>query len=214
MVEKKKEKAVAEKVAAPIEKSDEPSWYHYVIILLVFSGIILAFVLGFSYFEDKDNVSPNGKVEPKRPTFYNYDYQLGQTTYHLKFRTDPEVLKDLDYVIEPTKMDLLNTKDFIFAFNEYNGTDNGEVSKGSSMLISTLKLVYKFKIPVENIVLFNETNCSSSNEDYKMIVFDAYSNVTGVFMDEDTYCIHIETQDPKDMSKLVDKFIYDIVNEE
>ncbi len=203
MKKKKVEKVKAEKA----DDSGEPSWYHYVIVLLTFAGLFALAYYSYQFFEDETTINESIKV-----VFYTYPYKQGETTYNIKFRTAPDELDSLNYTIEPNKMDILNTDEFTFVFLDYIGTDNGEVSKGSTMLLSTLRQIFDFNFEQDNFKMINETDCTQSTLSHKIILFNPYSNTTGVYMDENG-CLEFLTDDPKIMPTLVDKFVYNLITE-
>ena len=199
-VKKPVEKVEAKDVS---KKDNEPSWYHYLLVLLIFAGVVGVFWVGYVFFVEDNDSSPSG------PIMYKYVYKVGNVTYNLYFESQISELDKMDVVIEPSKYDVLNTVNFMMAFLEYNGSDNGQIAKGSTKLTSFLKFVYSFNFGNESFLKIDEISCENSTRKNKVIVFDPYQNVTGIFMDENG-CIEFVTDDPKKMVGLVDKFIYEM----
>ncbi|MFW6026284.1 MAG: hypothetical protein ACOC16_00480 [Nanoarchaeota archaeon] len=183
----------------------EPSWYHYILVILVFLCVFGILYLGYYLFiEDDTNNLENQSMLHKVP------YKVGNITYNLYFESSIKNLEDMDYIIEPTRINLLNTLSFKMSFLEYNNTDNGQVSKGSTKLTSFLKYVHLQKFTQDSFVKYNVTNCSDSTIRNKIIVFNPYSDKNGVFYDQKSGCIEFLTNDPKKMIDLTDKFIYEM----
>ena len=61
--------------------------------------------------------------------------------------------------------------------------------------------------------MFNETNCSDSTISNKVVVFDVSSNVSGVFMDDETGCIEVRATGAQEIIGVVDKLIYTLTKE-
>ena len=210
----KVERVSAEKIA----KDDEPSWYHYVIVLIVFGLVIYGGYYGFNYIDStyakpinivpEDDFGLNGSL-----VLTKYPYKVGNVTYNIYFHDEVDNIALYDFVVEPSKIDILNTAEFILSFDVYNGTDNGEVTKASTKFVSFVKMVYRFEFDLESFVMHNESSCSTSSLKYKVVEFDPNSNETGVFFDEKTGCVKFLAENPKDMVKLSDKFIYDMIFE-
>lgn len=212
----KKSKKVEKVSAESIVKDDEPSWYHYLIVIVVFilvgSGIYYTYDF-IENFGEVDIPLDNLTNITKPAELFNYPYKVGNVTYNIKFHNSIEDIESMDYIIEPNRMDILNTISIDMSFYDYNGTDNGQVSTGSTTLLSFLKLVYHFNFDAESFKMYNETNCSDSSMRDKIIMFNPYVNQTGVFMD-DNGCIEILSDEPAKIVDLVDKFIYTLVKED
>ncbi len=192
-----------------VDEDDNPSWYHYVIVILAFLGIFGLAYLGFYLYESNFVEQPAQNVSNN--LLYKYSYKVGTTTYNIYFHNDPNTIDDLDFIVEPTKLDVLNSKNFRFSFPKYIGDDNGQVAKGSTMLLSFFQTVYRYEFEQDDFVSYNTTNCSASTFDDKVIVFNAYSDEVGVFYNESNGCIEFKTNNPKQVVDLVDKFIYNII---
>lgn len=216
MVKKVKESRVeslskVEEVEVKGVSLDEPSWYHYVIVLFVLFVIFGVFYCGYYFFGPDEssvvNLTNSSNVQ------YKYPYVVGNVTYNLYFASSPDEVASSDYIIEPSKIDILNTISYRMVFFEYNGTDNGQVSLGSTKLVSFLRLVFHYRFTLDSFYMINETNCSDSSIRDKVIVFNPYTNRSGVFFDRNNGCLEFDTQDPRDMVHLVDKFILNMVTQ-
>ena len=201
----KKQEKFNEKPSSKEKPDDEPSWYHYLIVIIVIGAIFGLAYGGYYFFTENDTNNFENKT-----MLYKYPYKVGNVTYNLHFESSLEDLSNMKYTIEPQKIDILNTINFRLSFMQYNGTDNGEVSKGSTKLASFLRHVHHYKFTNESFVNYNKTNCSSSTKRNKVIVFDPYSETNGVFYNETNGCIRFSTNDPQKMVDITDKFIYDM----
>lgn len=204
----KKEKEVVEDVEVLTEiNDDEPSWYHYLLVFVIM-GLIFLGIYGIYYFVEGKNFS-----EPinNQSVLIKYPYKVGNITYNLYFENSFEELENMDVEFNLNKLDLLNTQTFTMSFLEYNGTDNGQVSKGSTKLVSFLRLVYNFKFDEGSFVMHNVTNCTSSSLENKVIVFNPYSDKEGVFYNSTNGCIEFLTYNATHTVDLVDKFMYEII---
>lgn len=199
-------------IRSSFKKDDEPDWYHYLIVVLFFAAVIAGIYYGISYYDKTQReAAALNNSNGSSLILYNYPYKVGNVTYNIKFHSPVDEIVDMDYVVEPTKIDVLNTRNFRMVFLEYNGTDNGEVAKGSTMVLSFLKNVYRYKFDNESFAMIGDVNCSDSTVNEKVIVFDPYRNETGVFID-DNGCIEFVSNDSKVMIDLADKFVYNIIN--
>lgn len=206
---KLKETSKVEKVDAELINDDEPNWYHYLIVLLIFASVFGVLYVGYTFFyEEEVQIPSNSSVLTK------YPYIKGNITYNLYFHNSISEIENMSFPVQVDKLDLLNTKNFIMAFDEYNGTDNGEVTRGSTKMVSFLRTVYRFKFAQGSFVRVNETNCLNSTLSSKVIIYDPYSSREGVFYNETNGCIKFETSEPTHLVDLVDKLIYEVVTSE
>ncbi len=185
-------------------KDDEPEWYHYVIVLAAFVGFFAIIYFAVDYYDNRNNPEPVNQT-----LTYLYTYTQGNVTYNIQFHSPVEEISNLNYMIEPTKYDMLNTVTFRVSFMEYNGSDNGEVSVGATKLIAFLKRVYFVNFPVERFVLYNETNCSASSLSNKVIIFNPYTQENEVLMDSNG-CIEVNSAGAENFISVVDKFLYEL----
>ena len=212
-----KDDKLVEKVKSDLVKEDdgEPSWYHYVIVLMIFASVFGVLYLGYYFFADEslgNNVVIDSNNSPVVLT--KYPYVRGNVTYNLYFHNTIDEIEAMNFTNEVDKIDLLNTLSFVMAFDDYNGTDNGEVARGSTKLVSFFSLVYTFKFDNESFVKTTELNCSNSTFQKKVIMFNPYSDREGIFLNQTNGCIVFETQRAEDMVNLVDKLIYEVVQDE
>ena len=205
------ETQLSKDIIRKIEKKnheDEPRWYHYLIVSLCFIALFIGFYLILDYFET-ESPNPNINVE-----LYMYHFKVGERNGSIQFYTPIKKIEDLDYPIKVSKYDFLNSKRIILSFMEYNGTDNGEVTLVSGRLAPFIKHVYSFDLdPYEDIKHINESNCSTSTLDEKVVTFNPYSDRNGVFYNESNGCIEFLTDDATKMKELGDKFFYTLINE-
>ncbi len=189
-------------------QDDEPRWYHYLIVSLCFIALFIGLYYTLDYFE-KEPPNPHINVQ-----LYTYHFKVGEKNGSIQFYTPINKIEDLDYPIEVSKYDFLNSKRIILSFMEYNGTDNGEVALVSGRLAPFIKHVYSFDFnPYEDIKHTNESNCSTSTLDEKIVTFNPYSDRNGVFYNESNGCIEFLTDDATKMRELGDIFFYTLINE-
>jgi hypothetical protein len=192
------------------EDEGEPSFFHYAGVLLVIIGIITVFYVSFEVYENffgEDLV-----VEDLKKT-YIYPYKLGNTTYNIEFHYPITELVGLNYPLEVTDLDLINSVEIINSFSEYNGTDNGKVTVTASKITSFLKRVYFFSFEADvNFKMINESNCTTSTKRDKVILYNPYSDKDGVFYNESNGCIQVLASSPDNLIKVGDYFIFSLIN--
>ena len=201
----KKEEVVKKE---PVE-DDEPSWYHYLTIILVIIGLFVGAYFIFEYVDSRSDADVGTGNKQ-----YLYEHKVGKITYNIYFTVPISELEKLSYPVEVTERDLFNTASVRLSFQEYNGTDNGYVSVSAIKLRRFLDTVYHFSFEQENFAQFNETNCTNSTNLNRIVTFDPYQNTTGVFVEEDSGCITFATQEADEMRVLVDYFIYETIRED
>lgn len=202
----KEVKAISKKI-----DDGEPSWYHYVIIFLVLGGILGVFYGGFEIYDKYygEEIS----FDPLSTTF-NYPYQVGNITYNIQMHYPIDEIKKSNYSIEVSRLEILNSIELIMSFDDYNGTDNGKVTIAGSKLTTFFKKVYHFSFDAEtNFKKFNESNCETSDKQNKVIMYNPYSNRSGVFYNSETSCIEILSQNADEIVKVTDYFMYTLMNE-
>lgn len=206
-----------------LDISDEPKWYHYVIVLLAFFGFFALIYAAFEVYDGfmgpqvtpidnistEDNNSTNGSNILVQT--YVYEHKVGNITYNLHMHTPISDLEDLDIVVEPDKLDILNSRELIFSFMDYTGEDNGKVTVASSKLVSFFKNVYHFSFNDSNFKMVNESNCQTSTKSFKSVLMNPYSNESGVFYDSTSGCIEVMATSPQELITVSDKFIYELV---
>lgn len=189
------------------ETEEEPSWYHYVVVLAVFVAVGFAiygilFVIGAYNSQDQ------------KPSTYTYPFKVGNVTYNIEFH---ETLSDLEkrpYTIEPMRKDVWLSRDMVFAFGKYNGTDNGRVSIASSMLVLFFKRVYFMSFNVSDFRQMNESNCHTSTIDRNVITFNVSAKKNGVFMNRTNGCIQVDAVNATEIIPVTDKWILELINQE
>ena len=216
---KKKEKSTkkekVENTDIKEETSEEPSWYHYLIVIGVIVGIFFVFYIGFEVYENlnSNNSNPNFSGNSTYSQTFKYPYKVGNITYNLNFYYTTDQLDSFNYTIEPNKLDILNSRNFTFVFKEYNGTDNGRVGLASTKLMRFLRIVYKFDFNPENFVNYGNYSCLNSTRSNKIIVFDPYKESTGVFFNRTSGCINIDGVDADQLVATTDKFMYELTKQ-
>ena len=204
-VEKKVEKVQADEIEV---KDEEPRWYHYTIVSLIFILFFAGAYFALNHFEDKVS-GPKTKL-----VLYDYYFEEGGREGKIQFYTPVDEIEDLDFIIAVSKFDLLNSEEIYFSFFEYNGTDNGEVVRTSGRLVPFLRKVYRYNVDIDkHIVKAANFSCLNSTPNIRVIEFNPYSDKNGVFYDSSTGCIEFLTDDPKKMGPLGDKFFYTLINE-
>ena len=192
------------------QKDDEPSFKHYLIVIGVILGIFGILYFGFEIY---DNYKEPDVVVDQLQT-YKYPYKVGSVTYNLFFYYTTEELDEFDYDLEPSKVDVLNTVNFTFSFDEYNGSDNGKVSISSIKFMKFLRDVYRFNFDVnDSFVSTQDINCANSTIKNKVVTFNPYANETKVKFNRINGCIEFEADDPQKIIGLSDKFIYEITKQ-
>lgn len=187
------------------EKSPEPAWYHYLIVLVVL-GIIFVGVPYYIYnFTEDEETGPNISRD-----IYNYEYKQGNITYNLKFDNTLEQINSMQAPIQLKPYHVLNTVDIKYSFMDYNGTDNGKVTRVSTKLKNFLKLVYHFQFDDNDVHRYSNLNCTNSTHEKRVVVFNPYANKTGVYLDNDNGCVRILSSNVSNYVLLGDKLLYSL----
>jgi len=193
------------------DEDDEPSWYHYLIVILIFVGIFFVFY-GIYYIYE---ISTNSNSSIGDNVLYMYPYKVGNITYNIYFEKPLQDIKNDNYIVEPSKYDMLNTVSYTLVFMDYNGTDNGEIAKASTKLVSFLKTVYTFSFYNESFIKYPELTCDNSTLTDKIIIFNPYSEKTGIYYNTSNGCIEFLSENNASvMVNLLDKMMYNLVVEE
>lgn len=195
------------------EGGDEPSWYHYLFVIVVFLSFFFMIYVGFEVYEDFTTPEVPELNTTLPTTTYKYPYVVGNITYNLFFFYPIDELNEFDHPVEPTKFDLLNSRNITFAYDEYVGTDNGKIAASSTKLRRFFELVYVMDFGPENFARINESNCTTSTSNNKVITFDPYTNETGVFYDRTTGCVEFKGQNGDEIVKLIDKLMYELTEQ-
>jgi hypothetical protein len=206
IVDKKEIESEVEKDSRNPQIDEEPKWYHYTIVLIVFFSV---FAFGFfllDYLEDKDYEKNKGLV------LYDYYFTEGDRKGKVQFYTPINQIEELNFSIEVSKFELLNSEEIYFTFGEYNGSDNGEVTRASGRVLPFLQKVYLFPINVSKHIVFETSyTCLNSTLDKKIVRFDPYSDINAVLYNESNGCVEFLTNDPKNMAQLSDKFLFTLI---
>ena len=200
-----KEEKKIEKVKSE-EEDITPNWYHYVIVLLVFFGGFYLIYLGFEYFSDDE---PSVIIHTKT---YKYPYIVGGITYNIYFHSPVDEIEKYNVPIEVDNYDIIGVSDLKFSFKVYNGTDNGEVTRASTKLFSFFKQVYGIEFdPEEDFVKYLNYTCDNSTFENRVLVFDPYTERTGVFENQENGCILLDATVPTDMIRVTDRWIFELI---
>jgi hypothetical protein len=194
-----------------IDSDNEPTLFHYTIVLLILGAIFAIIYVGFEYYDEKTNDgainNPNLKIK-----LYKYPFIVNGNDYSIQFYNPISDLEKSDLKIGITKGELLSTQDFKFIFSS-NSSSNGEVVKVSGRLFPFLKNVYMFPLNYqEDIISSNNLTCVNSTLDTKLIFFNSNSTTNELVYDNLTGCIIFKTTDSKLMGALGDKFFLEIIN--
>ncbi|MFW5704656.1 MAG: hypothetical protein ACOCXG_02325 [Nanoarchaeota archaeon] len=202
--EKKVEKVVPEVEMPKKSKDDEPSWYHYVIVLLVLAGVIFGvYYLGNLFFEEE--TGPGTTMET-----YPYVYTVGNVNYNIIFNSPVEVLNSSDLFVPIEKSELFQTQRFVFSYTPEANV--ARVGQASIKLKRFLGSVFSFQFTPESFKTTDEINCSNSTLKQRVILFDVGSQENSIEV-EDNGCIIFNSVDENSTMFLVDKFIWEIVSE-
>ena len=201
MVKKKsfEEKFLKEKI---IEDDGEPSFFHYLTILT----IIFLIFFGLYYFFKSDTICE--KIVLKDSVKYKCPLKIQNRSGSLEFFSTIEDVRKYNFEV-PKKKEVLNTKEFILSFNNYNGSDNGQVSLVSTRIVGILK-VFGFKFFEDSFQKFQNISCKNSSIDKKVIWFNPYSNESKVSL-KSNGCIVLEAENIEDFIKVGDKFLLSLV---
>jgi hypothetical protein len=213
-MKKLKSNKVIEKAKSEVEvpiiekvKEEEPSWYHYLVVICVLIAIGFA-IYGILF------VVNSFKAENDGPRTYLHTYKVGEATYNIYYNEPLSELERKTYSIEMNKRDLWLISNLTFSFGEYNGTDNGRVAVASTKLANFMKAVYSMRFDASNFQKINVSNCNTSSIKNSVIIFDPYSNESGVFLNRSNGCILVQSTTPKEMMSVVDKWILTLMTEE
>lgn len=191
------------------EEKESPSWYHYAIILGVLVALVIVGTLISEWFYQSSEVDLNKTVNVNE-TFI-YEYKKGNVTYNVHLGTSQTELEKYNFSIEPNRYDVLNTLNFRFSFDEYNGSDNGQVSMAAIKLRRFLSTVYNFKFDINSS--FHSTQnitCDNSTSSNKVVTFNPRASESGVFLDSNG-CVSINSTQPNLLPFVVDSFMIEIM---
>lgn len=192
-----------------LEEDDSPSLVHYLIVLGAIVGTILLLYVGFEVY-DSFQTKEDLNLDELRSS-YIYDHKVGNVTYQVKFSYPFEELESLNYTFDINELDVLNTLSYSLVFHNYSGIDNGYVSVAASKFLVSLKQIYY--IGFGDIVEYGNLTCANSTKQRPIVIFEPNENISGIFQDEGSYCIHVKSQGAQEMPKVVDSFIYSLLSE-
>jgi hypothetical protein len=207
---------MSKKSKNPIE-NEEPELKHYLIVILIF--ILVGFTIFgcfkvYEYYETKDR---HDNLEDR----YKYPYKIGNVTYNIEFFSPFEKIKELNYPIEVSKLDLLNTIDFRIVHLNYTLEERQKdfgynVGKASSRIVGFLNQIYFFSFKIEKNLGFysNQLNCSNSTLKNKVIIFNPKANTNKIKYSLQNGCIEFLSKSPEEMVYLGDAFLYKFIKEE
>ena len=160
---------------------------------------------------DKEGLINKSKL---KIDLYKLPLKFNDFEFRMQFYNSKTGIKYLNYEIEPTLEDIVNSKEFFVSFGEYQGTDGGEITRTSARLFPLLRNVLGFELDtLKHITKEKDKSCKDSTLDSKVIIFNPYSEKNGVYYNEENGCIQFLTDDGKKMGGLGDKFFYTIFAE-
>jgi len=190
--------------------SKEPSWYHYLIVIIIF-GLIF---MGIYYITNPSNSSPiivNNNVTKMQT--YKYVHEENGKTYNFEFHSPVVELNSYKVPVGVTKYDLLNSKSITFSFLNYSTSDNKFISISSVKMMRLLKYYFNFNFNKNNFQMSSNFSCLNSTLENKVLTFNPYRNSTGVFYNKTNGCINIYSNSSRGVLKVTDKFLLDLVNQ-
>jgi len=214
MVENKKEDSkIKKEFTSKIKKSkkdEEPSWYHYLIVILVFVLIFFA-ISNFNFFYNKVVPVQINQNITKLPV-YKYTHEENGKKYNFEFNSPVDELKNYNVPIEVSKYTMLNSKEITFSFQNYSKLDNKDISISSVKLMRLLKYYFHFSFNKGNFQMSSNFSCLNSTLDNKVLTFNPYQNKSGVFYNQTNGCIKVYSNSSRGVLKVTDKFLFDLVN--
>ena len=194
------------------DKEEQPRWYHYLIVLAVLVVIFGTVAVVFEYVSQ--NSAPDLNETADVNETYIYKYSKNNVTYNIELNAPQSQLEKYDFIIEPSRYDILNTLNFTFSFDTYNGSDNGQVALSAIKLRRFLDKVYFYSFNVnESFANTSQITCQNSTENEKVVLFEPRENQSGVFMEENG-CMVVKSTKPNLMPFVIDQFMVDILEDE
>lgn len=219
-------------IDSKVVNNSEPSWYHYVIVLLVFVLIFIGIYHFFIVNNDSNNsnlnsgeisnhvvVNENGTILNTSSNIneifsnvYKFETELSTgTKINLDLNSPVSELKDWNITLGLNKFDLLNSKNISFSFMSYdNSDDNFLISKSAIKFMRFLRYVYGIKFSPNNFASDDIINCSTSSIEDKVFVFDPYLNESGIFYNETSGCVIVGSDSAVGILKVLDKYMYEL----
>lgn len=194
------------------EKTENPSWYHYLVILGGFALIFVVISMIINVYNSSQEIEIVDVLETDET--YSYTHKVGNVSYTILLVEPLENLRKLNYVVEPNLLDILNTLSFKFSFGEYNGTDNGQVSLAATKLRKYLSLVHFITFEQEDFLSNITPSCDGSTKTNRIVTFEINSSisVSGVF-EEENGCIRVISSNAIEFPYIMDYFIVSILQE-
>lgn len=191
------------------DEGESPSWYHYLIILGILVFLVIVAILISEWYHQNSEVDLNKSVDLNDT--YIYEFKKGNVTYNIHLGASTTDLEKYNFSIEPTKYDVLNTLNFRFSFDTYNGTDNGQVSIGAIKLRRFLSTVYNFNFAANSsFYSTDELTCGNSTLNEKIVTFNPRASNSGVFLDSNG-CMMINSTSPNLLPFVVDSFMVKVM---
>jgi hypothetical protein len=192
------------------ESSVEPEWYHYLIIIGIL--FLLGYLIYYFTLPKEEIIIKDQNYFVDHP--YKKTYEISGKKFNIEYNSPFENISNPNFQINLNKENIWETEKFIFAFYEYNGTDNKYVMKSSVKLMQLFRYVYGLNFDKDSsFIKINSSICENSTIKEKIVVFDPYSNKTGVFYNETNGCISLESQKPIDIVLVGDSLIYSLMDE-
>ena len=209
---KKTEKVEEIKQTSQSEDDEEPSWYHYVIVLAVLLGGLFLILFISDKFSSSDDLVPV-ENSSEYVSKYVYEHEIGKTKYNIQISLPTEDILALDYRNEISHFELLNTISYTFAFDTYNGTDNGFVTVSASKLRRFLSAVYFADFKNTSFQTLPNYSCANSTTSNRVIELRVNQNESGIFEDENG-CIILSSTEAKTLPWVADYFMVTVLKDE
>ncbi len=202
---------IKESVKAEVVDNDEPSWYHYLIVIMIFIGILFGLSQLITYL-DSDAINSSSSVIVKNESKFYYDFEVRGKNVSVEFSNSKEYLNNLSIPIEISKIDLMNSKEIYFSFSNYSEEDNYDMTVNQYKLGLFMRSLLQLRVDGSHRVSTNIVNCSNSTEAIKVIEFLPYQNISGVFFDG-IGCIQIKSKSVSSFIDVEDKMLLSFLNE-
>jgi len=209
---------------------DEPSWYHYVIVLLVF--ILVFFGVYYLFIANPDSIALNEtssgnvtildengtaiNVSLNELDVFSNSYSFESTledgsNINLGLNFPISELNSFEIPLELSKFDLLNSDSISFSYMTYEDPiDNFIVTKSSIKFMRFLMHVYDVKFLKDSFSNTKIMNCSTSSVENKVFIFNPYLETSGIFYNETSGCIIVGSDSANGILKVLDKYMYNL----
>lgn len=210
-----KKEILSKKEKVKVEsENDEPSWYHYVIVILVFITFLYGFFAFFSYLDSQHATSlkdlNNSNVKDSNKFYYNFD--IKGKNISVEFNKPKDYLDSLNYSVQVKPINLMNSEEIYFSFANYSKNDNFNMTLSQYKLGLFLRSIYGLRIDGRHRVSSDKFNCSNSSKSVKVIEFLPYSDKNGVFYNDDG-CIQIMSENISNFKIVEDKMLLSFLRE-